>query len=756
MLSPFPKTKQLESKDCGPACLQILSKYYGRFYEMEYLRELCGIKKEGISVFDLIQASEKIGFNSQAYRLSYWKFRNEIPLPCIVHWKGNHFMVVYKITSKYIYVSDPQDGLTKYSLTEFANGWLTQKSTTSKGYVKKRGVCIVSEPTRYSLDESKSVTTKGNQTSSINVFKFLLPYLTTHKVTMAKVFMLLAIITFLNLLFPIITQNIIDVGIPAKDYNFISIMLVAGVVLTVSMSLGKWMQQLLTTHFAVKIKLSMQSDFIKKLFQLPLSFFESRLMGDIIQRSQDYDRLESFVMNSILNFSLSILQFIVFGIILLIYNKTILFTFLIGTVLYIGWILFFWNIRKKMDIRYFSLIAKTQSQWIEMLSNMTDIKSYNYGIFKRWQWEKVQIRLFKTKIKLLNIDQIQNFGSSLIDSSKNLILIYIASIAVTDGNMSMGMLIAVQYIIGQMNTPMESIIQFIVSIQLTNIGYLRIQEVINKPTEDNDADMQFKSELWDSSTNIVLQNVYFRYNINDDYILRNITCTIPKGKMIAVVGESGSGKTTILKLLSGLYKPTSGHIQIGNIPLSTIPIDQWRDKIGLLSQESKLLNDTILNNIVFGRKYDADRLRTVIELANIKSDIERRPMGFHTIIQENGRGVSEGQKQRILFARAIYNLPEFLFLDELTSSLDSNNELSIIDAIRTLSNNPTTIIVAHRLSSVKKADIIIVLKEGHIAEIGTHNKLYAQKGVYYSLFKNQESITIDYQKLEYESRSRTL
>ena len=708
---------------------------------MEYLRDICGIKKEGISVYDFIKASEKIGLKSQAYKLSYWKFRNEIPLPCVVHWRNHHFIVVYKITSKYIYASDPQNGLCRFSLRDFANGWLTYKYNDGNK-IKKRGVCIVSEPTNDFLrDDAPNQNT--SQQSVLNAFNFIWSYMASYKSTIIKVMLLLLVVTALNMLFPIITQNIIDVGIPSKDYDFINVMLISGIILTVSLSLSNWIQQLMTTHFSVHIKLSMQSDFIIRMFKLPMNFFETRLMGDIIQRNTDYDRLESFIMTSMFNFMLSILQFVVFGIILFYYNSVILWAFIIGSLLYCGWVLFFWSIRKKMDIRYFTYLARNQSQWIEMLSNMTDIKSFNYGTFKRWQWEKIQIRLFKTRIKLLNVSQLQELGSSLINTSKNLFIIYLAAISVTSGDMSMGMLIAVQYIVGQLSAPMEGIIQFIISIQMANISYMRVQEIFNKPVEDSSTAKDFRTELVDFSKNIVIKNVYFKYSINDDYVLKNISCILPKGKMIAVVGESGCGKSTIIKLLAGLYVPTSGNILVGNMKLTSFPMTEWRNRIGLLSQDSGLLNETILDNIVFGRVFDVERLQQVVELANIKSDIEKKPMGYDTKIQENGKGVSEGQKQRILFARSIYSYPEYLLLDELTSALDSNNELSIIETIKKLPYHPTTLLVAHRLSSVKRADLIIVLKDGSIVEMGTHNKLYMKKGAYYSLFKNQEVVIED-------------
>lgn len=552
--------------------------------------------------------------------------------------------------------------------------------------------------------------------------------------------MLMFVITLLSVLFPIITQNIIDVGIPTKDYDFITIMLIASLFLTFSSSLSSWIKQLITTHFAVRIKLSMQSDFILKMFNLPLSFFENRLMGDLIQRNADFDRLESFIMGTCFNVVLGISQMLILGVVLIYFNTFIFWIFLLFNGLYVGWVLFFWSIRKKMDIRYFTYIARNQSEWIEMLSNMTDIKSYNYGSFKRWQWEKIQIKLFKTRIKLLNIDQIQTMGSTLINSIKDLILIYISANAVIHGEMSIGMLIAVQYILGQLTAPMESLIQFIVSVQLTNISFQRVQEIMSQPAENEINEKIQQTALIDYDKNIILQNVFFKYSVNDDFVLRNINCIIPKGKMTAIVGMSGCGKSTLLKLLIGLYKPAIGHIKIGCTELSSIPADEWRNKIGILTQESALFNESILDNIVFGREYDSDRILKVTSIANIKEDIESKPMGFNTYIQENGKGVSEGQKQRILLSRAMYGIPQYLFLDELTSSLDSTNELSIIESLKNMEDKPTTIIIAHRLSTVKRADVVLVVKDGQVVEEGTHQLLFEKRGFYYNLFKDQENV----------------
>lgn len=724
----FPHTQQLESKDCGPACLQMICKFYGSFYELEYLREICGIKKEGISIYDYITASEKLGLHSLAFRVSYRKFREEVPLPCTVHWKGHHFVTVYKITKKYIYVSDPQDGLLRYTLKEFAKGWLAHIESQDR---HKKGVCIVSELTQ----NFRQTENKKTSNSYLDVIKYIWEYTQQYRKSMLKIMLLMIVITIVSALLPIVTQSIIDVGIPTKDQSFITLMLVSSVVLTLSTSTGAWIKQLINTHFAARMKISMQSDFIDRLFKLPMQFFENRLMGDIMQRTYDYDRIESMVMGTAFNFMLAIFQLIVFGGILLVYNSLIFWIYLISAVIYIAWVLFFWTIRKKMDIRVFTYQAHNQSHWIEMLSKIIDIKSYNYGREKHWQWEKTQVSLFKTRIKLLNIDQLQNAGSALLTSFRDILLIFIASLAVMQGEMTIGTLIAIQFIIGQLRTPMDSIITFVVSIQLTKISYLRIVEINNMPTEEKGTLNQ--TELIDYQQDLILNNVYYKYSINDDYVLKGITCNLPKGKMIAIVGESGCGKSTLIKLLTKLYSPAAGYIALGNLKLGAIPAEEWCNKCGVITQESTLLKDSIMNNIVFGRKFDPEQLVKAVSLANIKNEIEKMPLSYNTQIRENGKGVSEGQKQRILLARAIYGDPEFLFLDELTSSLDSGNENSIIQFIRNSSEHRTIIIAAHRLSSIQKADLVIVMKEGTIKELGTHEFLLSLKKEYYRLFKTQ-------------------
>lgn len=724
----FPHYIQLEQRDCGATCLQMICKYYGCYFEIDYLRRLTGTRKEGITAYDFIKAAEQLGLRCLAFRVSYNRFRNEVPLPCVVHWRGHHYIVVYKITKTHIYVSDPAVGPIKYTIKEFAKGWLTHSNTNSKCAM---GVCLVTEPTNM----FKKETGQAHKTNYIEAINFVWEYVKPYKKNINQILTILVIITLINALLPIIAQSIIDVGVPTQDLNFITLMFVSTLTLGLSIVIGEWIKQSINLHFSARIKVSMISDYLVRLFQLPLSFFESRIMGDLLQRTYDFDRIDSMIMGVGFNAILGGFSFVVLGIILFIYNSTLFWIYILISFLYVAWVLFFWTIRKKMDIRYFSHLAANQSHWIELLAKMSDIKNYNYGQYKRWQWEKVQVGLYKTRVKLLHIEQIQNVGSTLMNTIKDALLIYIAAKNVIQGEMTIGMLIAVQYILGQLKSPMESIVNFIVSSQLCYISYMRVTDINSVKTEN--LSHSENERLLDFSQPISICNLYFKYSINDDYVLKNISFNIQHGKTIALVGESGSGKSTMIKLLAQLYSPNHGEICLGNINLATISAETWRMNCGVITQESALLKDTISNNIVFGREYNKDKLLKAVSIANIRKEIETMSNGYDTMIGENGRGVSEGQKQRILFARAIYNNPKYIFLDELTSTLDSRNEGSIISSIREYFKEQTIVIAAHRLATIIDADLIIVFKNGVIAEIGTHKQLIENGREYTSLFQSQ-------------------
>lgn len=725
----FPNYRQIDSRDCGPTCLQIICKHYGKYIDIERIRKLMNTGREGSSVYDFIEAASVLEIKCLPYSISYWKFRHDVPLPCVVLWQKHHFGVVYKITTKYVFVSDPAIGLCKYRLKEFASNWLIDEKGTGH---TKRGICLTCEPTiRF-----KQIVNDRPSVGIYEAYRFFWQYMKPYKKQIVQITTILLALSIVSAIFPVLTQSIIDTGIPNQDNNFILLILASCIALALGKTIGTWLHSSLGLKFAAKIKINMTSDYLIRLFKMPMTFFESRIMGDIIQRNADFDRIETMAISTLFYSILSILNLFVFGIILFIYNKIIFYVFLLCSFLYISWVLIFWSFRKKMDIRYYSLMAKNQSQWIEFLTQVPDIKEYNFSDKKRWAWEKNQVNLYKTRVKLLNIEQLQNLGSGTINSIKDALLIYLSAITVINGEMTLGMLTSVQYILGQLSGPLEGIVNLIVSMQLSTISYGRVSDIQKAKAEDEDIVGENNTSLADYSSILRLSNVYYRYN-GDDFALKNLSITIPCGKTTAIVGESGCGKSTLLKILAGLYTPTSGVIYLGAMKRSSIHIDSWRSHCGVITQDSTLSRDTIYNNIVFGREADDEKVMAAVSLANIKHEIESLPNGYDTLIGENGRGVSEGQKQRILLARAFYDSPDFLFLDEITSCIDVRNEESIMNMLKDGCPNKTICIVSHRKETIQSSDYIIVMKNGAITEVGTHDSLLNKKGEYYWLYNKE-------------------
>lgn len=715
----FPNYRQPDSRDCGPTCLQIICKYFGKYFEIERIRRLMSTDKEGSSVYDFINAASQIELKCLPYSISYWKFRHEVPLPCVVLWKNSHFMVVYKITRTHIYVSDPAVGLCRYSLKEYANGWLN----SVEGSKTKRGICITCEPTV----QFKNVIADKNTSSMLDAIVYFWSYMKPYGKQMMQNIAILLIITLISALFPVITQSIVDTGIPNKDYNFITLMLISSIALSLGRLIGTWLQQYIGLKFSAKIKVEMTSDYLMRMFKMPMRFFDTHIMGDLFERNADFERIETNTLSSIFTVILAVLNLTIFGTILFIYNKTIFWIYLAGALLYILWVIFFWSVRKKMDIRYYSLMAKNNSQWIEFLTRVSDIKCYGYSEQKRWQWEKNQVNLYDTRVKLLNMEQIQMIGSGILSAVKDSILMYLSAVLVINGEMTLGMLTAVQYILGQLSNPLDQIVNFIISLQLSVISYTRVTDIQKLPPENKDVNEN--DELADFASELRLENIFFKYN-SESFVLKNLNIKIPGSKITAIVGESGCGKSTLLKLLSGLYVPSNGHILLGNMHLTSISVDSWRKRCGIITQESALLRDSICNNIVFGRPFDKNKLLKAVTISNIREEIEKLPKSYDTMIGENGRGVSEGQKQRILLARAVYDDPDYLFLDEMTSSLDAHNEGSVLCSLKNQMPKKTIVLVSHNPLSIMSADFIIVMKNGTIVEAGTHKSLVDKNSEY--------------------------
>lgn len=723
----FPVEYQMDSQDCGPASLKIIAKYFGKFYSLQFMRDRCGITKEGVSLLDLSTGAESIGLRTLAIKCTINDVVNSIPFPAILFWKNSHFVVVYHSDKKHIWVSDPAKGRIKYSHEEFKQGWY------QKG--EKRGVLLAVEPTAEFKDSKAEREQKKNSFSSI--LKYFFPY----KHNFGLIFIIMLVITALQGMLPFISKAVIDVGIKTSDVKFIHMVLIGNISILLSIMIFNVLRDWILLHITARVNIALISDYLIKLMKLPVTFFENKLMGDILQRAQDHERIRSFIMNNSLALIFSTFTFVIFSIILLIYNAIIFYIFLAGSILYVCWVLLFLSIRKKLDWEYFELLSRNQSYWVETVSAIQDIKVYNYEKYRRWKWEEIQARLYHVNKRVLAITNAQNLGAQFIESIKNMGIVFFCAMAVIKGDITFGVMISTQFIIGMLNGPLVQFINFVVGAQYAKISFLRINEIRQLEDEEELLSIGNTSILPEKKT-IRLENIHFQYTQNSPLVLRNIYLQIPEDKITAIVGGSGSGKSTLLKLLVRLYKPSYGEIKMDTMNVNAINLRQWRNLCGVVMQDGKMFSDTILNNIVLDAdRIDYDWLREVCRIAQIEDEINAMPKGFETIIGETGRGLSGGQKQRLLIARALYKNPKFLFLDEATNALDSINERKIVDALNNAFQQRTVVVIAHRLSTIRNADQIVVLDKGFIVEAGNHQTLMEKKGHYFELVSSQMQIS---------------
>jgi ATP-binding cassette subfamily B protein len=710
--------------DCGPACLRMISKFYGKNFTLQRLRDISGLSREGASLLGISEAAEKIGFRTTGAKIRLEQLKR-LDLPAILHWNQSHFVVLSSIRNNRYQIADPAKGIIVYKEHEFSENWIGN-STGISG----QGIILAFDvsPAFYDLD---------NEEERKLSLAYLTKYLIKYKKLVFQLFVGLAVGSILQLILPFLTQSIVDTGINTRNLNFVYIIIIAQSMLLFGRLSVEFIRSWILLHISSRINISILTDFIIKLMKLPMSFFDSKMTGDIMQRMTDQGRIQSFLTGSTLSIVFSFFNFIIFAVVLAWYNISILFIFLFSSILYSLWVVFFLKQRRMLDFKRFDISSKNQSSIIQLIGGVQEIKLNNCEQQKRWEWERIQAGLFRFSIKSLSLGQVQKTGTFFINEAKNIIITFIVAKAVIDGQLTLGGMMAIQYIVGQLNSPIEQMLGFIQQFQDAKISLERLNEVQQMDEEEPVTKTFIRTLPDDHSLN--LENVSFTYpGAGNDPVLSDITLNIPAGKVTAIVGMSGSGKTTILKILLRFYELAKGNIRVGKVDLEQMGYRFWRSQCGTVMQDGFIFSDSIAKNIAVGDEYpDAGRLQHALKVANIGDLIEKLPLGINTKIGSGGNGISQGQKQRILIARAVYKNPQYIFLDEATNSLDAINEKMIMENLDTFFKGKTVVVVAHRLSTVKNADNIVVMDKGRVIEQGTHRDLVRQQGEYYTLVKNQ-------------------
>jgi ATP-binding cassette subfamily B protein len=700
----------------------MIAKHYGKNFSIQKLRGLSGINRAGVSLLGISEAGEKIGFRTSGAKLELEQLA-ETDLPIIIHWNHNHFVVLYKIKKNSYYIADPAKGLIQYKEKEFKRHWLGPAR-------KNEGIALLISPApEFYMQE-------GDKKEPLNL-SYLLKYLYQYRLLIIQLFVGLGVGSLLQLILPFLAQSVVDVGINTRNLNFIYIVLIAQTMLIIGRMSVDFLRSWILLHITTRLNISILTDFLIKLMKLPVSFFDSKMTGDIMQRMTDQSRIQSFLTGPTLNIIFSVFNLVIFTVVLAYYNVSIFFIFLVSTLLYSLWVIAFLKKRRELDFKRFDISSKNQSAMVQLVHGMQEIKLTNSEQQKRWEWERIQAGLFKFNIKSLALGQYQQAGTFLINEGKNVLITFLVAKSVIEGHLTLGEMVAVQYIIGQLNSPIEQMLGFIQQMQDAKISLERLNE-IRELDDEEPVDKTFLNEL-PFNKGLTLQNLSFTYpGAGNEPVLSNINMDIPEGKTTAIVGMSGSGKTTILKLLLRFYQPQCGEIKVGNTYLEQIGFKYWRGLCGVVMQDGYIFSDSITKNIAVGDEYpDMSRLKHAINIANITEFVESLPLGLSTKIGTGGNGISQGQRQRILIARAVYKNPEYIFFDEATNALDANNEKVIMQNLESFFKGKTVVVVAHRLSTVKNADNIIVLDKGEIIEQGSHTELTKQMGAYYQLVKNQ-------------------
>ncbi|PRP94822.1 Lactococcin-G-processing and transport ATP-binding protein LagD [Enhygromyxa salina] len=718
--SSFRAMRQHDAMDCGPTCLRMIARHHGSDWSLGTLRERCDIARDGVSLDGVAAAAESIGLRSLAVMANYDQLASALPLPCIIHWNQNHFVVVVAADERRVRVADPAAGLVILSREEVLRRW-----TADEG----QGVALVLEPTpAFFTHEGEQHATRG--------FASRWPYFRPYRRLIVQLMLGMSVASLLGLVFPFLTQALVDVGIGTRDIGFVYAVLLAQLMLFAGRTAIEMIRAWILLHVGQRVFIAMLTGFLAQLLRLPMSFFDTRTLGDVLQRVADHDRVETFLTAGPLEILFSFVNVAVLSVVIAIYSPTVLAVFLIGTALATGWIVALMGRRQRLDQEHFEHRTASQNALVELVEGISELKLNDCERRKRWDWEKIQVRLFRVNKRRLALEQVQSAGSMAINEAKNIVITFIAAREVIAGEMTLGMMLALSWVVGQVARPLERTLAFVSAAQDAKFSIDRLDEIHEFP-EEQPADRPALRELG-SARSLVAEGVSFRYPGSSRWVLHDVDLEIPAGKTTALVGASGSGKTTLLKLLLGFYTVEAGQLTVGSLALDNLDRGFWRRQCGVVMQDGHIFADTIAGNVAVGFEVvDVPRLLDALETANLREFVESLPLAWKTRIGSDGVGLSQGQRQRILIARAVYADPQFLFFDEATSALDATNERQIMDRLREFQRGRTSLVIAHRLSTVRDADQIIVLDRGKVVERGTHEELTALAGTYYQLVKNQ-------------------